>query len=209
MPLEIQDHIEEREKIHTISQSSTPELIFVIMAYYDTQGQLILSDDCTMLQDMDNILVDSMWSSMLENSMPNMSNLDYPENNYTKNVPYTGVFRASDMNTVMPCSNGVQHVQSSPLSPPVTPETPHDEDDDCIESYNDCTSCVKCRQTASQKKAVRRQQNRESQRKFRARKEAKLSDAKARIRDLESLVMALEKTNIELRRRVEELGSTK
>lgn len=174
------------------------------MAFYDIQGQPDFIHDLVMLQDMDDVFADPALASIVDTGTQNIGMLDYSDNDYSQDLTYTNVFRASDMNTVMPCVNGVQHLSSAPSSPPITPEMEHDDHAD-VDS--DCTSCVECRQTATEKKAKRRQQNRESQRKFRARKEAKLSDAKSRIRDLEALVKAQEKTNIELKLTIEELNS--
>lgn len=68
-------------------------------------------------------------------------------------------------------------------------------------------SCSKCIQTATNKAAKRRQQNRLAQRTYRARKEAELSQAKLRIHHLEQLLEAQERSCLQLKRLIEKLNS--
>lgn len=117
----------------------------------------------------------------------------------------TGVFRVSDMNVAATCVNGVQHFSTLPPSPPVTPSNSCGSGG--AESDFEHDSCTLCHKTTTDKKLRRREQNRQSQQKFRARKEAKLSDAKARIASLEALVKAQERTNLVLKLRIEQLTS--
>lgn len=99
-------------------------------------------------------------------------------------------------------------VTSTTSTEDVMPADPHHEG-----------SCVKCRMTEAEARKCRlerrREQNRASQRKFRARKEAKIREAASQVAALETYVEFLEKhngdletTNADLRRKITDMEKT-
>lgn len=136
---------------------------------------------------------------------------------YIENVSFDLSFPEIDfcpsVTNVMACVGEIDHDQgssdcSSSSSSPLTMQ--HSSETSKSIAKERCIECKGVESDVNKRRSDRRrEQNRISQRVFRARKDAKLSNASSRIAHLEAMVRALERTNIELKLTIEDLTKSR